>query len=786
MSGLTVAEYAAAKQLDPNLLAGWGVEDDTYLGSPAVRLTYWSSSVAKLERAEDRWRVSLNGDNPFRWSKGASAKKLYGWDRINRDHPTVILVEGESDCHTLWQAGLRNVLGVPGVQNVPASIGQQLKWAETVYVIDEQDEGSPFLISALARRLLGKVRVVTARPEAKDFSELWLSMNGDRSRFAHLVDGIVEDWREPTEDERRPSKTALPPRYRTAGDKADGPSTERPWGESDTDNASRFTDLHGDKVRYLPVWDMWLVWGKSRWQMDQKNTFVHELAKDVPKAMLAKVPNAPDPKRFATGAARALSRAAIANMVYLARGIKGIPLEHEELDRDPWLLGVANGVIDLKTGQLRDARPDDLMMMQAPALYDPGATSPRWDQALTEWFPDPDLRTYVQRLTGSCLVGAQLDHVFAIHYGLGANGKGTLSRAIRQTLGPYAVTPHLSLLVGSREEHDTQKAHLFRARLAIATETERRVRLKEAQIKNLTGGDRINARRMHENPWEFDPSHHLWLVTNHLPEITGRDIGIWRRIRVVPWIADFTTKRDREMDLKLAAETPGILRWLVEGCLAWQTEGLNEPEVVVRTTAKYREAEDIIARWIATTGLVFDAALSVPATDLTGSWHLFCETHLGEKRRFNETASHLEQRGCYSRLRKWRDEDRKLRQGTNWFGIGWPDNEEVLTPVDPSPGLFREHYENPSNTEQGSSGVNNPEEPNETGDSVISGEDPETTQTTPRGEVEAVICPACSHPIPGAHFFYCSTLADPVVPVEVETDNDDDYEPDPDDLPSPW
>ncbi|MGI8515377.1 MAG: phage/plasmid primase, P4 family [Acidimicrobiia bacterium] len=723
MSGLTVAAYAGAKQLDPNLLAGWGVEDDTYLGRPAVRLTYWSSSVAKLEKSEDRWRVSLNGSNPFRWAKGTSAKRLYGWDRINRDKPTVLLVEGESDCHTLWQAGWRNVLGVPGVQNVPDSIGQQLKWAEVVYAADEQDEGSPFLISALARRLPGKLRVVTARPEAKDFSELWMRMGGDRSRFAHLVNNIVEDWREPTEDERRPPKMAPPPRYRAAGDEAGGFPTGRTWGESDTDNASRFIALHTGKVRYLPAWNKWLTWDENRWQIDQNNTLVHEMAKRVAISMLAEVPDAPDPKQFAKGAARALSRAAITNMVYLARGIEGVPLGYEDLDRDPWLLGVANGVIDLKTGQLRDADPDDLMMMQAPVVYDPQSACQRWDKALAEWFSDPELQTYVHRLAGSSLIGAQLDHVFAIHFGGGANGKGTFTRAIQHALGPYAVTPHLSLLVDDKNtQHDTVKAQLFRARLAIATETERRVRLREAQIKNLTGGDRINARRLYEDPWEFDPSHHLWLVTNHLPEITGRDLGIWRRIRVVPWVSDFTTDPDRDLDASLRGEAPGILRWLVEGCLQWQTEGLAEPEAVKAATDRYRAGEDIIARWIAATGLVFDSELSVPAVELTDSWRGWCETHLGETRRFNEPAEYLAQNGCVSRTRRWRSEDRKQRQETRWLGVGYGDDTEVMTPDDPSPETLRETVSIGKVSEQGSSGVHTSEKANYDGVSDISGE----------------------------------------------------------------
>src|SRR5439155_11202182 len=183
------------------------------------------------------------------------------------------------------------------------------------------------------------------------------------------------------------------------------------------------------------------------------------------------------------------------------------------------------------------------------------------------WFPDAEVRAYVHRLAGAALVGAQFDHLFVIHYGGGGYGKGTFTRHLQAVLGPYAVEVHLSLLVEQRHsEHDTVKADLFRRRLAVAVETERRVKLAEASVKNLTGGDRIRARRMREDPWAFDPTHALWLQTNHLPEISGRDDGIWRRVRVVKWEASFKRTQDPTLDPTLDAEASGILRWLVEGC----------------------------------------------------------------------------------------------------------------------------------------------------------------------------------------------------------------------------
>lgn len=179
-------------------------------------------------------------------------------------------------------------------------------------------------------------------------------------------------------------------------------------------------------------------------------------------------------------------------MIDLTRGIPGIPIDHELLDTNPWLLGVRNGVIDLQAGQFRKADPDDLMMMQSPVEWDDLAVAPRWETALEEWFPDPSIRSYVHRLVGQALVGLQQDHIFAIHYGIGGNGKGTFVRALQHVLDPYAATPDLKLLVHQKwGAHDTATSTLFRTRLAVASETDHRVKLNEASIKNLTGGDRI-------------------------------------------------------------------------------------------------------------------------------------------------------------------------------------------------------------------------------------------------------------------------------------------------------
>ena len=393
-------------------------------------------------------------------------------------------------------------------------------------------------------------------------------------------------------------------------------------------SASRLISLHGDRLHYIASWRKWIVWSEreGRWILDYGDVHVREFAKDVGRQLKKQAAGeeGPDAKNMFEFGMKSLDSRRIGGMVNLSRGIDGTPLDHEKLDSDSWLLGVKNGVIELRTGKLRDARPDDLMTLQAPVEWDENARAPRWEQALREWFSDPKVRDYVHRVAGSALVGSQRDHVIIIHFGHGRNGKGTLTGAMQHVLGPYAHVIHLSLLVRQRyPQHDTVKADLFRKRLAVASETERRVKLDEASVKNLTGGDRITAHRMREDFWEFDPSHSLWLQTNHLPEIGGRDTGIWSRIKVVKWEETFTGKEDKTLKKTLESEAPGILRWLVEGCLKWEKQELVEPEAVIRETLAYRNAEDIFSRFQSDTGLALDPDYSIPAgylQDLLSEW----------------------------------------------------------------------------------------------------------------------------------------------------------------------
>jgi putative DNA primase/helicase len=465
------------------------------------------------------------------------------------------------------------------------------------------------------------------------------------------------------------------------------------WGDlphDDIGNAERFATLHGHRIRFVHAWGTWVVWDDTRWQIDHKGVMVLELAKDVPRKlhqMAATDPLGDTARSIAQAAARLSSRGRLEAMVALARGIDGVMISHDDLDSDPWALAVTNGWVDLRTGEFNEPDPDKLMTMCAGAEWDARANAPLWEKALIEWMPNPELRDYFQRLCGASLVGQIKDHMLVVVYGPGGNGKSTALGTIARVLGDYYIVPHKSLLVVQKHEpHDTVKASLFRVRMAVAAESDKRMKLNEASVKELTGGDRLRARRMYENEWSFEPTHHVWLQTNYLPEVSGTDAGIWRRIRVLPWLNTFTGhSEDRDLPCRLDEEKSGILNWLLEGVARWHEVGLTDdtvPDTVASATAEYRETEDIVGRWARDTGLILDPSQTTPGSELADIWKEWTEAEFGRGFRFNDVSAWLEAHGC--RKDSYREQRGGRRQQvTIWHGVGW-----TLPATEPDTDLY--------------------------------------------------------------------------------------------------
>ena len=412
------------------------------------------------------------------------------------------------------------------------------------------------------------------------------------------------------------------------GETAGPPDTDPPLPYSDYTNALAFVRDHGPTLRYCYPWHAWLVWTGTHWQRDMSGE-VMRLAKQTVKRLARRVEAMDEKPQIAALMAHiktSLSTSKLKAMIENAQSEPGIAVQPEHLDTDPWLLNVANGTLDLKTGQLRDHAREDLLTVVLPAAYDATAACPTWDAFLHRIMAgNQNLIAFLQRAIGYTLTGVIREHVLLILYGTGRNGKSTFLNLLQRLLGAYAMkAPSELLMVSNNDRHPTERADLFGKRFVSAIETEQGRKLAEVFVKEATGGDNIRARRMREDFWEFQPTHKVFLATNHKPVISGTDTAIWERIRLVPFAVTIPEgERDTTLPEKLDHELPGILTWALQGCRAWQQEGLGEPDEVKHATAGYRMEMDVLGQFITECCLV-GPNYRTKASDLYEAYQHWC------------------------------------------------------------------------------------------------------------------------------------------------------------------
>jgi putative DNA primase/helicase len=373
-------------------------------------------------------------------------------------------------------------------------------------------------------------------------------------------------------------------------------------GFADTDiaNGARLATRHGTNIRFTAAAG-WLVWDSTRWREDPKGVQVQALAKETALAIFDEVKNATDRKGMFKHARDSQSKRAIEAMLWLARSERGVPAELTDFDADPMLLNVENGTLDLRTGELRPHRREDLLTRITPIAFNPTAECARWDAFLRQVLgKDQDLYLYACRLVGYLLTGKTSEQVLHFLYGLGANGKSVFCEVLEDLLGDYAIVVSPELVMVRRHTGiPNDVARLRGVRAAFMNETSQGSRFDEAKLKDLTGGDTLTGRFLHKEFFDFPPTHKLIIRGNHKPVINGTDEGIWRRLRLIPFIVTIRPdEQDQALVEKLRQELPGILRWAVQGCLEWQRDGLKPPPVIVDAVRAYREESDTLGRFI--------------------------------------------------------------------------------------------------------------------------------------------------------------------------------------------
>lgn len=400
-------------------------------------------------------------------------------------------------------------------------------------------------------------------------------------------------------------------------------------------HARRLVAVASDSLRYVPAWRRWLAWDGRRWLVDQTGE-AERTVKDVARAVtrraaedLAGSEDDAQAKAALKAALRLESAAAVRGTLALAGTELGIAVSPDRLDAHPQLLNVANGVVDLDTGELLNHDRDLLLTKIAAASYypetDPADAAPEFHAFLERIQPDSSMREFLARLVGHALLGRVVEHLLPVLWGSGANGKSTFINAMMGALGDYAATTDPGLLIDrGHEAHPTGQADLFGRRVAFTHETDDRRRLAEGTVKRLTGGDKVKARRMREDFWEFEPSHSLFMVTNHRPTVQGDDEGIWRRLLLVPFTERIPpAEQNPDLGAELAAEADGILSWLVRGHAEWRRTGLAAPETVTSATKEYRQDEDSLARFLEQRCVVHPTA-SVRSSPLYAEWSSWC------------------------------------------------------------------------------------------------------------------------------------------------------------------
>ena len=408
----------------------------------------------------------------------------------------------------------------------------------------------------------------------------------------------------------------------------------RPVGKmykfDDTGNAKRLFDMYGDIFRYFYTEHKYLYYINGKWHFDNIG-YERRIADAVINAMEQDVNLYADDekilKQFQKHVTKSRNFIPKTNMLKEAQHYA--PVLPEMLDRNKTIIGVRNGILDLRTGKLKPHDKHAFLTKQIALDYDPDAQKPAlWLKFLDDIFQgDQELIRYIQKAIGYSLTGSTQEQCAFFLYGTGNNGKSTFLELIRSIMGDYANNIQPETIMVKQKAGNSQTSDIARlkgARMVTSSETNENVRLNEALLKQMTGGDIMTVRKLYCEEFEFSPEFKIWMATNHKPVIRGTDTGIWRRVHMIPFNACIpANKVDKRLKYKLAKETGQIFKWMVDGCLLWQEEGLDMPKVVYDAVKEYRREMDVIGTFLNACCMVGSG--SVKASQLYAVYAKWCQ-----------------------------------------------------------------------------------------------------------------------------------------------------------------
>ncbi|CAD80132.1 DNA primase [Streptomyces phage phiBT1] len=571
-----------------------------------------------------RW-LSLSNPEGQRWAP-------YGVFRGEAGYGVILITEGPGDALTAVSVGYDAVAvrGASLVNNpeLVAELAKGLKGAQVIVCGDNDTAGTGFT-TRLAEGLAGHGIDAYALSLPVPGDDLTDWRERDPAAFPSALHAAIKAAR-PVKDraqvEAEHRKAEVVQRTGAVAVSSDqGADAARilgelvsTYGESDAMNAHALVAWTDGRIKYAPglgyfVWDG-VTWVKSATRVRQE---IHAMG-----AALVLAGCLPESRGFT------MTTRIDALMTEL-RSVPSVHVDAGEFDAKPHLLSFRNGVVDLRTGNIRAHDKNDMLTVSMPSDYDPTAKAPRWEQFLREIFPDhPELAEYMQRLTGYGITGNTSEQCFAVLWGKGSNGKSVYTETCTDLFAPITKTTPFATFEdkGNGGGIPNDLAALRDARLVMASEGESGKPMSEAVLKRVTGKDKVTARFLRQEFFTFTPKFLILLATNHKPKFKSQDEGLWRRVKLIPFTRYFAPEeRDYDLDRKLRAEAAGIIAWAVRGAVDWYANGLRDPECISKATREYRATSDALAGFFPGVLEAADDTHVLPGADAYTAYTDWCE-----------------------------------------------------------------------------------------------------------------------------------------------------------------
>lgn len=545
---------------------------------------------------------------------------------------TIYIAEGEKDVDNITEKlkldATCNAHGASEDLKRPKWTDETSKWLsgiKTAVILADNDSAGKAHAEAVAASLtrMGAKCKIVDLPGLKPKGDVsdWLESGGTREDLVAIVQK-TKPWKPPAVAETKIDDSMLPINSKHRDEIWISPLSDRA-------NGVRFLDIH--KQNYLFVRpNSWVEWSGAHYKTISEQEAL-QAAYKVGNLLEIERKEASEKAQeaYAKATKRANSVAGGRATLESAAGRKGCCSQLDDFDKDPWLINCNNGTLDLRTGSLREHSQSDRCSKIINVDYDPEAKCPLWDAFLNRIMAsDEQMLDFLDRALGYSLTGDIGEECLFFCYGEGANGKSKFLETIQALLGPYATTissaslSPKSIVNGSGPSPDIAK--LRGARFVGCNETSSGQRFDDALLKDLTGGDTITARLLHQNEVTFIPQFKLWIRGNHKPSVTA-DYGVFRRMHLIPFTVTIPVEeRDKQLAAKLRNELPGIFARIVRGCLAWQKDGLKVPESVSKATEEYRQENDKVTRFVDEC-CALEPEQETAARNLYHEYKLWCE-----------------------------------------------------------------------------------------------------------------------------------------------------------------